>query len=115
MAVGGERVRSSGELGRGGLAASVRDLDPFPTFFRDGFGYSLKLLAAQTIKQGRVFQPAAVIALEEVMQHGTASSLISLDADKDSTTVRGAHRGFGRHASDLIRLFIRNSQAPLAR
>ena len=50
-----------------------RNLDPFPTFGRDGFGFGLKFLADQTIEQGRVFQPAAVIALEEVMQHGAAS------------------------------------------
>ena len=45
------------------IGQGERDLDPFPTFGRDRFGFSLKLLANQTIQQGRVFQPAAVIAL----------------------------------------------------
>ena len=83
-----------------------RDLDPFPTFGRNGFGFSLKLLADQTIEQGGVFQPAAVIALEEVVQHGAASSLVRPHADKGGPTVRRAHRRFGQHAPDLIGLFV---------
>ncbi|GLT12515.1 hypothetical protein GCM10007928_47480 [Sulfitobacter porphyrae] len=83
-----------------------RDLDPFPTFGRNGFGFSLKLLADQTIEQGGVFQPAAVIALEEVVQHGAASRLIGIDADKDSTTIGCPHRGFRQHPPDLIGLLV---------
>ena len=40
------------------------------------------------------------------MQHGTASSLISLDSDKDGTTVRRAYRGFRQHPPDLIGLLV---------
>lgn len=83
-----------------------RDLDPLPALGRDGFGFSRKLFADQTIEQGRVFQPAAVIALEEVMQHSATHRLIGLDANKDGTTVRGSHRGFRQHAPDLIGLLF---------
>ena len=40
------------------------------------------------------------------MQHDATRRLIGLGADKDSTTVRSAQRGFGQHAPDLIGLLV---------
>ena len=53
----------------------------------------LKLLALgnKAIEQGRVLQPASVIALEEIAQHDTARGLIGIDTDEYCATIRSSY------------------------
>ena len=41
-----------------------RHLDPFPALGGQSFGFRLKLIGDQPVEEGRVLEPAAVIALE---------------------------------------------------
>ncbi len=46
-----------------------RHLDPLPALGDQRLGFSLKLLGHQPVEEGRVLEPATVIALEEIAQH----------------------------------------------
>lgn len=66
-----------------------RDLDPFPAFNRSRLSISLSLdfLCHQPIEQGRVLQPATIIALKEIMQHRATRGFIGINTDKDRAPV----------------------------
>jgi len=81
-----------------------RDLDPAPTLGPHRLGLALQLFRHQPAQQGHVLQPAAVIALEQVAQHGPACRLIGIDADKPRPLVRCPHRPFGQQPADDVRL-----------
>ena len=79
-----------------------RGLGPLPTLGADFLGCPLELLARETIEQGRVLQPTAVIAVEEVAQHDAARRLIGLDADELGALVGGPNRALRQLAADRI-------------
>jgi hypothetical protein len=64
-------------------------LDPFPAFNRSRLSFSLSLdfLRHQPIEQGRVLQPATIIALKEIMQHRATRGFIGINTDKDRAPV----------------------------
>ena len=81
-----------------------RDLNPPPAFGANRVGFALELIRDQPVEQGWILQPAAVIRIEEIAQDGPARSLVSFDPDELGPLVRGAHRAFRQHATDLVGL-----------
>ena len=66
----------------------------------------LKLVRDQPVKQGRVLQPAPIIALKEIAQDNPTRRLIGLDADKHRAPIRGPHRGLSQHTPSRIGLLV---------
>ena len=83
-----------------------RHLDPLPAFGRECLGLSLKLLGNQPVEEGRVLEPAAVIALKEIAQDDTARRLIGIDTHEDRATIRGRERGLRQHATEGVGLLV---------
>ena len=81
-----------------------RDLDPFPAFGADRFGFAVELLRDEAVEQGRVLQPAAVVRVEQIAQDEAAFRLIGFDTNELRPLVGPAHRALGQHAADLVRL-----------
>ena len=83
-----------------------RDLDPLPALNRNRLSLGLEFFRHQPIEQGRVLEPATVIALKEVMQHRAARRFVGLNTHKDRAPVRRPDRGLGQHAPDLEWLLV---------
>ena len=83
-----------------------RHLDPLPAFGRECLGLSLKLLGNQPVEEGRLLEPAAVIALKEIAQDDTVRRLIGIDTHEDRATIRGPDRGLGQHPPDGVGLLV---------
>ena len=81
-------------------------LDPLPTLSSNCLRLSLQFVRDQTVKQGRVLQPAAIIALEEIAQDNATRCLIGINTDKHCAPIRGPHRGLSQHAPDRIGLLV---------
>ena len=64
-----------------------RHLDPLPALGDQRLGFCLKLLGDQPVEEGRVLEPATVIALEEITQHKTACLLIGIDTHENCATI----------------------------
>jgi len=82
------------------------DLDPLPALNRNRLSLGLEFFRHQPIEQGRVFEPPAVIALKQVMQHRATRRFIGLNTHKDRAPVGRPDRGLGKHASDLEWLLV---------
>ncbi len=89
-----------------------RDLDPAPAFRADRIGLALEPFGHQPLDQRHVLQPAAIVALEQVAQHGAAFGFVRL-ADEPRPLVRRAHGAFGELAADDIRLLAVGRREPL--
>ena len=81
-------------------------LDPLPALNRNRLSLGLKFVRHQPIEQGRVLQPTAIIALEEVMQHRATRRFIGINTHKDRAPVGNPDRGFGQHPADLEWLLV---------
>ena len=83
-----------------------RDLDPLPALNRNRLSLGLEFFRHQPIKQGRVFEPTSIIALEQVMQHPAARRFVGINTHKDRTPVRRPDRRLCQHAPDLEWLLV---------
>lgn len=83
-----------------------RDLDPLPAFARDRLRLLAQLLGREQLDQSGILQPSAVVVLEQVSQRRAAGLLIGSDADERGAAIGGAHRAFGQHAANLVRLAV---------
>ena len=113
---GGERHGLTANLAQAvGVAVGEvrRDLDPLPAFRPDGDRLLVEFLGNHHLKQADVLKPPAVVALKQVVEDGPASLLIGRDADELRPLVRCAHRAFGQHAPDGIRLLVVGLAQPL--
>ncbi len=80
------------------------DLDPLPAFGPDRFGFLIELLGDEHVDQADIFEPAAIVALEQIAHDRAARFDIGVDPDELRPLVRRAHRVFGEHTPDLVRL-----------
>lgn len=81
-----------------------RDLDPLPALGADRLGLAVELLRDETVDERDVLEPAAVVALEEVVEYGAAGLDIDVDADELGPLVGRPDRAFRQHAPDGIGL-----------
>jgi hypothetical protein len=81
-----------------------RDLDPLPALGGDDLGLGLQLLGDHTIEQSDIFEPAAIVGLEQVSQHDAARSLIGVETDEHRPAIGGADGLFREHTTDLVGL-----------
>ena len=79
-----------------------RDLHPAPAFGAHGDRLLAELLGHHLVDQADVLQPAAVIALEQVVQDRAAGLGIGVHADEPRPLVRRPHRALGQHAPDGV-------------
>jgi len=94
-----------GELGR--------NLDPFPAFGADCFHLVFELVGDEAIDERDILEPAAVIALEQVVQKGATRLFVPVEADELGPLVGRPHRAFGQHAADHIGLLGVGLREPL--
>ncbi|MDU1295772.1 MAG: hypothetical protein E6973_07735 [Enterobacter hormaechei] len=80
--------------------------DPFPAFPGDRLGLARELFSCETIEQGDVPQPTAIIMLKEVTLDRTARLLVGINANEAGTPIRGSDSIFGEHSADLIGLVV---------
>ena len=71
-----------------------RDLDPAAPSRSHGDRLLVQLLGHYLVDQADVLQPAAVVALEQVVQHRPTDLDVGVDADERSPLVGGAHGTF---------------------
>jgi len=81
---------------------------PTPTEIHDRFGLSRELFGDddETIEQGDILKPTAVIVLKEVPQDAATCLLVGTESNEAHTAVGGADGRFRQHSPDLIGLII---------
>ncbi len=94
------RLLLGGEIGRFALqfaqAAGVAvgeidgDRDPLPALRGDRLGLRRQLLGDETIEQGDILQPAAIVVLEQIAQDAAACLLVGVEPDELRAAVGGA-------------------------
>ena len=90
-----------------------RDLDPLPPFGLDRRRLLSQLLRHHHVDEADVLQPAAVVALEQVVHHRPVGLDIGLDADELSALVGRPHRTLGQHSPDRVGLLVVGLGQPL--
>ena len=73
----------------------------------------VQLLGHHLLDQADVLQPAAVVALEEVVQHRAAGLDVGVDADELRPLVGGADSVLGQHAPDGVSGLVVGLAQPL--
>jgi hypothetical protein len=102
----GSRVRQATQPGGMAVGEFERNLDPFPALGAEGLGLGSELGDRQTIKQGQILQPPAIVLLEQVTHDDAARRLVGGDADEACALVGSADRALGQLAADVIGFLV---------
>ncbi len=82
------------------------DRDPFPTLGAKSLRFGLELVDHQAIEERRIFQPTAIVMLEEIAHHDAAGRLIDFDADELCPLVGCPNRALHELAANVVRLLV---------
>jgi hypothetical protein len=89
------------------------DRYPLPVFLRDCLGLSREFFGNETIEQGGILKPTAIIVLKEVALDGTACLLVRINPNEASTTIRRADSIFRQRSPNLVRLIMAGAAGTL--
>src|SRR3546814_495301 len=114
--LGGERDFLAAQLAEA-EGVPVREvgsgIGPLPALGDNGLSLPPELVRHHVLDEWNILQPAAVVRLEQVTQHGAAGLDLGAHADELRTLVGGANGALGQPATERIGLLVvRLLQAP---
>ena len=76
--------------------------DPFPALRANPLSLRLELFRDEPVEQRDILQPAAIVGLEQIPQHGPARRLVGVDPDELNPSVEHPHRLLNELPADLV-------------